>query len=152
MEKEYKKEVLEELEYKMEEVWQNGYNTGYTQANSEKLPDVLGRKDINFSVLPDSESNPEKAKIYKEQRLERGWDDTELWNLDSTIIKFILPRLRRFKEVTAGYPPELETMENWLDVIQKMIDSFEKYLDSEPILPEDEGFELLHKYFFNLWW
>lgn len=33
------------------------------------------------------------------QRWTRGFDDSETWSLDSTISYFILPRLKRFKEI-----------------------------------------------------
>lgn len=33
------------------------------------------------------------------QRITRGWDDSETWSLDSKITEFILPRLKRFKEI-----------------------------------------------------
>ena len=33
---------------------------------------------------------------YRQQRKERGFDDTELWNLDVTFARLMLPRLRAF--------------------------------------------------------
>ena len=46
------------------------------------------------------------------QRLWRGWDDSETWNLERTIAKFALPRLIRFKELNNGFPNDM-TPEEW---------------------------------------
>ena len=50
---------------------------------------------MNFSLI--SQDHPKWDKFTK-QRLERGFDDSETWNLDLTIAKFVLPRLESFKE------------------------------------------------------
>lgn len=39
-----------------------------------------------------------RQKIWKKQYNERGFDNTQLWNLDYTIIQFITPRLKEFKK------------------------------------------------------
>ncbi len=51
----------------------------------------------------------------------------ELWNLDYTVAKFILPRLIKFKENSSGFPgyDEADTMDKWQDILQKMITAFE---------------------------
>lgn len=111
--------------------------------------DPINIPNVNFSI---GIENEEKAEIYKKQRLERGFDDTETWNLDSTISSFIVPRLRRFKEVNLCYPVEL-TEEEWDKILDKMITFFEH--NKEVNLEENpcpEGFDLFHKYFFDLWW
>ena len=145
------KEFYEELEPLLEQVRKEAWQEGYVAANTEKEPDLLGRENVNFSIVEDSNIDPERKEIYKQQRIKRGFDDTELWNLDSTILKFVLPRLKRFKECTIGYPSEFESHEAWLECIDEMIENIEKIINSD----EDgdyEGFELFKKYFFNLWW
>ena len=142
-------ELFEELGYRLDEIRQEEYLRGYTAANQEKEPDPLGRENVCFSIT--GNINPERAEEYKKQRIERGFDDTELWNLDTTILKFVLPRLKRFRECTVGFPPDFETIEEWQGCLEKMITNIEKIINSE----EDadyEGFELFKKYFFNLWW
>lgn len=83
----------------------------------------------------------------------------ELWDLDFTLAKYILPRLIKFKEFTHGYPPSL-TFEEYLKIIDKMIWSFEFIIeDSTKFIPynEDnyikyqEGIDLFAKYFRDLW-
>lgn len=50
----------------------------------------------------------------------------ELWNLDYTVAKFVLPRLIKFKENSLGFPgyDEADTMDKWQDILHKMITTF----------------------------
>jgi hypothetical protein len=88
---------------------------------------------------------------YRQQRKERGFDNSELWSLDHTIIRFTLPRLKIFRNYTQGYPPNFNSFEEWQVTIDKMIDGMEKYIldtsDEEAV----EGIDLFLKYFRHLW-
>jgi len=95
----------------------------------------------------------------KWQKLTRGYSDEELWNLDSTICKWLLPRLKAFKEKTNGYPTT--SPEEWDTILEKIILALELHNSDLPDNPEQariegeqikEGFELFGKYFRNLWW
>lgn len=93
------------------------------------------------------------------QRLTRGWDDTETWNLDARLSEHIVPRLKRFKEINPCYPPDITSRE-WDQIIDKMIFSFEwtatevidRAEDGETMAKVHEGVELFGKYFLHLWW
>lgn len=92
------------------------------------------------------------------QRRTRGWDDSETWSLDASLAKLIIPRLKRFREVTIAYPHEL-TFKEWQSILDKMIDSFEWFasdarFDYKPGEYEkaQEGVELFAKYYGGLWW
>ena len=75
---------------------------------------------------------PLKTKIkWFWQRLTRGFDDTELWNLDNTIAEFVLPRLKAFRNYTKGFPVEFNSLEEWQEAIDKMIFFFENIIDDE---------------------
>lgn len=52
---------------------------------------------------------------------------SDLWNLDITIAKFVLPRLKKFKEEDDGCPrsEEMDTPEKWDEALYKMILAFE---------------------------
>lgn len=76
------------------------------------------------------------------QRRTRGFDETELWNLDSTILKFILPRLQAFRESSRfGWPgPEMIFKINFkdfevlsesekIDLNQRSIEEWDRMLD-----------------------
>ena len=67
------------------------------------------------------------------QNLTRGWNDSDIWNLDHTIAIFVIPRLKKLKEKTNGYPGSLEINESdyeegmiqWKQILDKMIYAFE---------------------------
>lgn len=95
------------------------------------------------------------------QRLTRGWDDSDTWSLDYTIAKFTLPRLKRFQELKMSHPAFL-TIEEWDDVLNKIIFALEVVIDdldvksdrelvNEDYVKMQEGLELLGAYFFHLW-
>lgn len=50
----------------------------------------------NYSLSKTISKKDKRQKLWRKQRDERGFDDTELWNLDVTMAKFILPRLKEF--------------------------------------------------------
>lgn len=93
------------------------------------------------------------------QRLTRGWDDSETWNLETRLAEHILPRLKRFKEINIGYPPDL-TWEEWQATLDKMILALEWHasdcLDRETSIEHYEkvyeGMKLFGKYYADLWW
>lgn len=129
-------------------------------SNSKKLQNPIDIKNakipnICFSLPCSRKQHAE----FKQQRIERGFDDSETWNLDLTIARFILPRLKRFIELTNGYPPDL-TPEIWNEYLNKMKIAFESIVEDavEMYLPNydrskiDEGLELFSRYFKNLWW
>ncbi len=107
------------------------------------------------------------------QRRTRGWDDSDVWSLDVTIAKFILPRLRRLKELNDAYPASLNDSEQfdeesdercmgeWHEKLDKMIESFEMassnsidyYIMSKKQFNKFRwGMSLFAKYYNNLWW
>ncbi len=98
------------------------------------------------------------------QRRVRGWDNSDTWSLDWTMAKFILPRLKLFKEVNNGYPNGF-TSEGWDEVLDKMIFAMTAEADgSWNYYNEDveearaywdkvqEGLELFGTHFTDLWW
>ena len=99
-----------------------------------------------------------RKELFAKQKKERGWDDSETWSLDHSLAKIILPRLKRFKELTNGYPSN-ETEESWNEKIDSMIFSFEFYA-TEPwgnhskqlYKKVQKGLNLFAKYYGHLWW
>jgi len=92
--------------------------------------------------------------------------DHETYSLDSTIARFILPRLKRYRvEISCGLTwgcfSEFEDgKKRTTDAVDGMIAAFQiiasddywhdKY-DSEKGKTLDAGMDLFHKYFYNLW-
>ena len=58
-----------------------------------KDPKSLGIPNICFSL---TEIDDIREPKFKKQRVRRGFDDSETWDLRSTIANFILPRLKRY--------------------------------------------------------
>lgn len=119
--------------------------------------------------------NPKEWRLLKRefryffQRLHRGWDDSETWNLDKEIAEFIYPRLKRYFEITITAPPYEKgedsdvrqlTEEEWKVIQDKILFSFNEIrLEGEDPYSLDkdwnkiqEGLDLFHKYRKTFWW
>jgi hypothetical protein len=116
---------------------------------SVKAPLYIDKKDKRY-------------KKYVKQLKRDGFSNTETWGLYSVIAEFVLPRLKRFKEITICYPMDL-TMDKWRAILDKMIFSFDWILTNDELKLNqnqlnigykkcDEGIELFSKYFRDLWW
>jgi hypothetical protein len=124
-----------------------------------------GLKNINFSVAEECYGkDPTTLEMYKQQRFENGFDDTETWHIDRTMALFIIPRLKRFIEVNNGIPTG-ETVESYNEKLNFIISAFEnyyttnKYYESTDIeerkqLTNDvrKAVDYLSKLWFELWW
>jgi hypothetical protein len=101
------------------------------------------------------------------QRRTRGWDDSDLWNLDVSLAKVILPRLKAFAANHAGYPGSLtegKGEEEWQSMLDRMVAGFDFIANSkmwsdfenieEGMAAEKEAYEaveLFGKWFGGLW-
>ena len=97
------------------------------------------------------ETDDRYAKELK-QLQEEGICDSELWSLDTTIIKFILPRLKAFYEVSVN---TVKDDEFHADIL-RIIECFEVYeagvMQDNISEMMEEGLDLLRKVFRGLWW
>ena len=111
-------------------------------------------------------------RIRKKWLKKRGLyvNQKETWNLDKTIARFVLPRLKLYKKVNNAYPGigEADTPEHWDELIDKMIAAFELALkdDSDKIFKSEdwkenvlrkdatiqEGLAAFAKWYQYLWW
>lgn len=106
----------------------------------ENKNDPICIKNVNFSSNCASNKNNEDYEYWKQQRLENGFDDTELWDLYQNIAGFIYPRLIRFKETIHGFPAKFETIDKWNDALDEMIFAFKYYSGQfEDLNIDDEG-------------
>mgnify|MGYP006935989052 FL=1 len=127
------------------------------------MEDVIQNKNICFSCANEV-SDKERQKKYKEQRMTRGFDDTECWNLDITFSLFIIPRLKVFKELNDGYPARYNAKEEWDKILDEMIEGFELHsnkfnwdtADSNEengnMAKAKKAIRLFQENFFDLWW
>lgn len=100
-----------------------------------------------------------KTRLKKKKGLSKI-QDKELWGLDVTIAKFVLPRLIKFKQKLGSYPSNLKDSQEWEGIIDKMIWSFEYVIKDDSYClkysEEDwkrykEGMDLFAEYFRDLW-
>ena len=67
-----------------------------------------------------------KAIKWKIQRVIRGYSDCDLWNLDIHLSEQILKPLKAWRKMGLhGYPAECASQDEWLAIIDEMIDAFE---------------------------
>lgn len=120
-------------------------------------PKRINVPNICFSLIAHGDK---RERDFAKQRLERGFDDSETWSLDITIAKFILPRLKRFKEVAHTYPASM-TRKQWGGKLDKMIEAMElviKNTSGSDVMTKRElkkmqdGLNLFASHFLYLWW
>lgn len=63
------------------------------------------------------------------QRFKRGFDDRELWNLDMTLVEFIIkylePRIEGFIQMKRwGYPYVVGSQEEWNQILKEILEGF----------------------------
>jgi hypothetical protein len=92
------------------------------------------------------------------QRRTRGWDDSETWSLDATCAEWLLPRLKRLREIQVGMfevePDvyrELDEVEWFLELHAKG-DTWDLLSNPEMQKRYDAAAPLLGKHFGRLWW
>ena len=93
-------------------------------------------------------------RMKKKHQKNHMYQDT--WSLDYYIAKFTLPRLKLFKKVTMGYPCDLKSINEWYNILDKMIASFEILATDEWNTQDEqkivnEGLDLFRKYYQDLW-
>lgn len=97
------------------------------------------------------------ARLWWQRRI-HGWDESDLWNLDHSLAKLILPRLKAFAKNTHGYPGS-SSEEQWAEDLRTMIAAFEVLASDRcwDIRSEREeaeiqrGLDLFGTYFRALW-
>lgn len=121
--------------------------------NSLIKKDAYGITNVNFSSITEDDDNWSE---YEKQRIEYGFDESELWTLDATIAKFILPRLKMFRKYNYSTPDSINKVE-WDHILDEMIIGFElivsdrKKSDMEKEF-EEKSLDLFRQWFRNLWY
>lgn len=129
----------------------------------EDHPGLLYRTVNNFGhALRFAHDDPRQA-LWAEQRRDRGFDDTELYGLDDTFARFILPRLKALRQQKLTPPLRME-LAVWYSMLDKMIRAFELLLpegggawDRGKLTDKErsqlqEGLDQFRQYYFSLGW
>lgn len=147
------------VDLKYDQVW--SYVSGRFYYSSDRRDSKVQPKDpygipnVCFSII---DENDTKWDIFEKQRLKRGFDDSEVWNFDATIARFIYPRLLVFIDDVINnqcHPVEL-TFDEWVDILKEISEGFklmsqdnEKSDDEDRII--ERALDLFRKYFHSLW-
>lgn len=133
---------------------------------NDKLPkfcEDINPKTYNGCAL-DLNENDQRLKEFQKQRFEKGFDDTEIWNLDYVIAKFIAPKLKRFLEKSQKIQSpenlwlsleEKEEIKKYYNDLNRLIEFFENYeiswINNEKEQYINEMITLFAKHFTSLW-
>lgn len=127
------KEVLIPNEYDYEEEY-----TIVEVANKQMGLDFFG-KHVTRTYITAIDSGQSRQLYYYWQRDWRGFDGSEMWSLDSTILNWLIPRLEEFSYWSSGH--------GWPNGIKN---GEIKYLDGGKVTEEMvEGFKLLKDHLYN---
>lgn len=108
--------------------------------------------NICFSLTKEDDTREE---LYKQQRIERGFDDSETWSLDGTFSKFMLPRLERYREITKDMFSE---QDDFNIKIEELIESLKIHICEDTIHTNEtreqikKGLRHLPEIYLGLWW
>ena len=118
-------------------------------------------KDIKYLKVPNvcfslTNKNDPREEEFKKQRIEKGFDDSETWSLDSTICKFIIPRLERYIEITNIMFDNTKDNNELLEDCKLFLNALKLHSQDVTNVDEDKqiqkGLELFPKIFKRLWW
>ena len=102
------------------------------------------------------------------ERARKGYCYSDLWSFDHWLSKTIARGLREFKEITYTYPNDIDDWEEWMKILDEMIECFAEQARGIDNLDGDfmerykrrqenrkaklhRGLELLGKYYYDLW-
>lgn len=104
------------------------------------------------------------------ERGRKGYCYEDLWSFDNWLSKTLAKGLREFKALNHGYPNDINDWDEWMAVLDEMIECFEEQTRDIENIAHDEnvletwrkrhehqkrqlhrGLELLEKYYYDLW-
>lgn len=118
----------------------------------KNLIDPKGIPNVCFSLV-----TKDNEGTFKQQRLKRGFDDSETWSLTDTFCNFMIPRLEVYIEImTDKTIPETKRIKR----LNKILKAFNLIVRDEGVRQWTEqekkvikkGLKIFHKQFLNLWW
>ena len=75
---------------------------GNTPLASKTKKEISSAKEVSLyfpaSLAPKMKPDDNRQPIWTKQRKEIGFDNTELWNLDITFARLMLPRIKKYLE------------------------------------------------------
>lgn len=122
--------------------------------NDREDPKYLGIPNIQFSL---TEANDHREKVFRKQRLKRGFDDSETWSLKDTITNFILPRLRMYRVLITGFIGDTHGHYEKIDLSIRAFEIVKKDGEAGGVTKEEweeynKGMIAFGDVFLRLWW
>jgi len=127
----------------------------YTRHMSNPNPkDIkyLGVPNVCFSLI---DANDKRDELYANQRIDRGFDDSETWSLSGTMASFLLPRLIRFIKLDNSVRDAefMEDLNNFRKLLELEIrDNGARNFTIEEKNTVSKGLKAFEKIFLLLWW
>jgi hypothetical protein len=117
-------------------------------------PKYINVPNICFSLTKKDDKREVK---FKKQRLKRGFDDSETWSLKNTLADFILPRLKRHRELIQDVIMDTHNLYQDIDDAIFAFETVQKSDKSEEISEKDwkrydKGMKAFGRVFMRLWW
>jgi hypothetical protein len=117
-------------------------------------PKYIDIPNICFSLTKPGDKREEK---FRQQRLTRGFDDSETWSLRDTITDFILPRLKRHRDIIGTVILDSEGLYEKIDLSIRAFEIAKKDTDTGNVTMEewkefDKGMTAFGDVFLRLWW
>lgn len=98
-----------------------------------------------------------RAEKHAQQYMERGFDDSDTWSLDTHLAKLILPRLKRYKEladetIVIDFP-----LDDMIEAFQLLVDSDWSWKGSKVEIEMrmekiEKGLKAFAEHYLRLWW
>ena len=104
------------------------------------------------------------------ERGRKGYCYEDLWNFDNWLSRLIANGLREFKTNCHTYPNDIDEWDDWMKILDEMVECFDEQTRGIDNLPHGEnfistynkrmehkkkklhrGFELLERYWWDLW-
>ena len=99
----------------------------------------------------DLDKNDERIEKYNKQREDDGFDDTETWNLNTSISAYIIPRLRRLTEIQEN--DIVEPYDGYFLELKLLLISFDSYKKDSWDTEAIKNIQIIFpKVFPYLWW
>lgn len=119
--------------------------------------------DIKYCDIPNvcfsltDRDDEREQNEFKEQRIERGFDDSETWSLRDTIGNFIIPRLERYEEIANDVfkrdPKTIMDINLFLNALKLITrDDGICIFTKEEEKQVEEGLNAFPNIFLSLWW
>ena len=102
--------------------------------------------------------HPEEIDSVGKQIVIHSWDT---WSMDHTLSYIIVPMLQQLKDTTHSYPSNLNSVDEWYEILDEMIwaftfkrDRFDTLMEDDPKATQERlsnAFRLFGKYYESLW-